>query len=116
MTIGECVRTARIQAGLSQRELERATGVTQPALSYIENNHNTPTTPILRLIAKACNTVFIVGAEEDSHAIGTESTVSNIQTGGLKLRTSFGEFTLNADAIESVSIENGIVCVDIKRE
>lgn len=114
MTIGECVRKARTLAGLSQKGLARATGVTQASLSFIENNHNTPTLSVLRMISKACNVVFTIGTNPDNHTVYVNNVVSDIQKGGLKIRTDIGEYTLHACAIENISVENGTICLSIK--
>ncbi len=52
-TIGSLIKDARDKAGISQRELARLSGVSQPNLSRIEADSQEPSISTLREIAKA---------------------------------------------------------------
>lgn len=49
------LRTERKQASLSQSELARRVGISQPALSQIESGNNDPTLSTVRRIALEIN-------------------------------------------------------------
>lgn len=51
MTIGEEIKRLRKEKGLKMRELERATGVSQPYLSQIESTARNPSPEVLAKIA-----------------------------------------------------------------
>lgn len=52
-TVGQLVKDAREQAGISQRELARLSGIAQPNLSRIEADQQDPTIATIQKIAKA---------------------------------------------------------------
>jgi ribosome-binding protein aMBF1 (putative translation factor) len=63
--LGDMVRKVRLDAGLSQEELARRAGMTQPALSRLECGGGIPTISVLDRIADALHatlTVSITGA------------------------------------------------------
>lgn len=52
--IGKRILNARIKAGLSQAELSKAAGLSQPNISLYEHGKQKPTIKALYSIAKAC--------------------------------------------------------------
>jgi len=51
--LGRRVRELRVQQGLSQTELARRAGMTQPALARFEAGGTVPTLPVLERLARA---------------------------------------------------------------
>ena len=51
--IGQAIKTARIDAGMTQHELARASKITQSALSNLENGQGNPTVGLLEDVANA---------------------------------------------------------------
>ena len=51
--IGQAIKTARIDTGMTQHELARAAKITQSALSNLENGHGNPTVGLLEDVANA---------------------------------------------------------------
>jgi DNA-binding XRE family transcriptional regulator len=58
--IGQAVRERRLALGLSQTELARRAGMTQPALSRLEAGGVVPTIPLLERISTALDADLIV--------------------------------------------------------
>jgi ribosome-binding protein aMBF1 (putative translation factor) len=58
--IGQAVRERRLALGLSQTELARRAGMTQPALSRLEAGGVVPTIPLLERISVALDADLIV--------------------------------------------------------
>jgi HTH-type transcriptional regulator / antitoxin HipB len=58
--IGQAVRERRLALGLSQTELARRAGMTQPALSRLEAGGVVPTIPLLERISAALDADLIV--------------------------------------------------------
>jgi ribosome-binding protein aMBF1 (putative translation factor) len=58
--IGAMVRELRLGAGLSQEELARRAGMTQPALSRLERGGGIPTIAVLDRIAAALHATLTV--------------------------------------------------------
>src|SRR5260370_16249723 len=58
--IGQAVRERRLALGLSQAELARRAGMTQPALSRLEAGGVVPTIPLLERISAALDADLIV--------------------------------------------------------
>ena len=55
MPLGEKVRLARQQSGMTTQALAEKTGISQPYISEIENGHKTPSTRTLIRLADALN-------------------------------------------------------------
>jgi transcriptional regulator with XRE-family HTH domain len=51
---GDLIREARLRAGLTQRELARRSGTTQPAVARWENGAVLPSFERLRQVLRAC--------------------------------------------------------------
>jgi ribosome-binding protein aMBF1 (putative translation factor) len=58
--IGRAVRERRLELGLSQTELAKRSGMTQPALSRLEAGGVIPTIPLLERITTALDADLIV--------------------------------------------------------
>jgi transcriptional regulator with XRE-family HTH domain len=54
MRAGTVLREARQRAGFTQRELARAAGMPQPAVSRIERDHVSPRLDTLDVLLRAC--------------------------------------------------------------
>jgi transcriptional regulator with XRE-family HTH domain len=68
MTLGERVRKRREKLGLSQRELARVSGISQPTISNIERGaQEEVTTAVLRPLARAlnCSADYLIGMYEE---------------------------------------------------
>lgn len=50
------IKEARQKAGLTQQQLANCVGVSRHYISYIENNHKTPSFDLLERIAKELHT------------------------------------------------------------
>ncbi len=61
--VGSSVRTARRRAGVSQVELARRTGTSQPAIARLERGMVSPTVITLDRIARALGTELIIDFE-----------------------------------------------------
>jgi transcriptional regulator with XRE-family HTH domain len=75
--LGEAVRRAREQRGMSRRELAETTGLSYPYISQIETGYRMPSTPALRSLADALglrpDTLFAAippGAGRDAELAG----------------------------------------------
>lgn len=51
--LGDRLRTARLQAGLSQTKLAERSGIQKPTLSRYENGHVLPSIPSLQRLARS---------------------------------------------------------------
>lgn len=58
--LGKAVRERRLALGLSQVELARRAGMTQPALSRLEAGGSTPTIGLLERLAQALDADLVV--------------------------------------------------------
>jgi transcriptional regulator with XRE-family HTH domain len=55
LMLGQMVHDRRVELGLTQAELAKSAGMTQPQLSRLESGGATPTVPLLARIASALN-------------------------------------------------------------
>ena len=79
VAINELLKRARLAAGMSQRDLARATGVSQPYLSTLERGQLVPTLPTLNRIAVATGhrlTITLSSAEPAASEPTTAETPS----------------------------------------
>ena len=53
--LAENLKNAREKLGLSQEDVAKAVGITQPAYSYIENGFKNPSVPTLIRLSKLLN-------------------------------------------------------------
>ena len=61
IAIGKAVRDRRLALGLSQTELAKRAGMTQPALSRLEAGAAVPTIPVLDRLAHALDAELVIG-------------------------------------------------------
>lgn len=61
IAIGKAVRERRLALGLSQAELAKRAGMTQPALSRLEAGATVPTIPVLQRLAGAMDAELVIG-------------------------------------------------------
>lgn len=66
--LGQAVHDRRTQLGLSQAELARRAGMTQPQISNIEGGDSVPTLPLLTRLAKALDAALTIDLDGDSSA------------------------------------------------
>lgn len=64
--IGEAIRERRLALGLSQTEVAKRAGMTQPALSRLESGGTVPTIPVLDRIAAALEAELVVALAPDA--------------------------------------------------
>lgn len=62
------LKDARKASGMSQAEVAKAVGISQPAYCYIENGDKTPSLPVAKQLAKTlCVSLdWLVGTEIES--------------------------------------------------
>lgn len=70
--VGSAVRAARRQAGMSQVELARRAGTSQPSIARLERGLVSPTVISLDRIARALGTELVIDFEPPRAATGTE--------------------------------------------
>ena len=65
--LAERIKKARESLGLSQSEVAKELGITQPAYSYIENGDKNPSLPVAKKLAIVLNTSldYLTGIIED---------------------------------------------------
>lgn len=61
--VGTAVKVARRRAGLSQAELARRTGTSQPAVARLERGQVSPTVVVLDRIARAVGAELVIDFE-----------------------------------------------------
>ncbi|MFI6623777.1 helix-turn-helix domain-containing protein [Streptomyces sp. NPDC050528] len=66
--LGQAVHDRRIELGLSQTELARGAGMTQPQISNIEGGDSVPTLPLLTRLAKALDASLTIDLDGDTSA------------------------------------------------
>jgi transcriptional regulator with XRE-family HTH domain len=66
-SLGKRIKIARIERGISQRELARQTGLRQSHLSLIENDKHDPSATAVRTIARVLrvNANYLLGLSGD---------------------------------------------------
>lgn len=68
LALGQAVYDRRVALGLSQAELARRAGMTQPQISNIEGGDSVPTLPLLTRLAKALDAALNIQLDEDDSA------------------------------------------------
>lgn len=65
--LGERLKAAREAAGMSQADVAKAIGVSQPAYCYMENGDKVPSLPVAKQLAKTLKTSldYLVGVNND---------------------------------------------------
>ncbi|MGI5198028.1 helix-turn-helix domain-containing protein [Streptomyces sp. CA-288835] len=66
--LGQAVHDRRTELGLSQTELARRAGMTQPQISNIEGGDSVPTLPLLTRLAKALDAAMTIDLDGDTSA------------------------------------------------
>ncbi|MFD9332407.1 helix-turn-helix domain-containing protein [Streptomyces sp. NPDC060065] len=66
--LGQAVYDRRTELGLSQTELARRAGMTQPQISNIEGGDSVPTLPLLTRLAKALDASLTIDLDDDASA------------------------------------------------
>ncbi|HEY0696553.1 MAG TPA: helix-turn-helix transcriptional regulator [Micromonospora sp.] len=66
--LGQAVYDRRTELGLSQAELARRAGMTQPQISNIEGGDSVPTLPLLTRLAKALDASLTIDLDGDTSA------------------------------------------------
>ncbi|WP_380280928.1 helix-turn-helix domain-containing protein [Kitasatospora purpeofusca] len=64
--LGQAVYDRRTALGLSQTELARRAGMTQPQISTIEGGDSLPTLPLLRRLARALDAALTIDLDGDA--------------------------------------------------
>ncbi|MGW4892718.1 helix-turn-helix domain-containing protein [Kitasatospora sp. NPDC004240] len=64
--LGQAVYDRRTELGLSQAELARRAGMTQPQISTIEGGDSVPTLPLLTRLAKALDAALTIDLDGDA--------------------------------------------------
>ncbi|MFC5662281.1 helix-turn-helix domain-containing protein [Kitasatospora misakiensis] len=64
--LGQAVYDRRTELGLSQAELARRAGMTQPQISTIEGGDSLPTLPLLRRLARALDAALTIDLDGDA--------------------------------------------------
>ena len=96
MTIGDRVKRARKHAGLNQRDLAKAIGITQPSLSELERGESRSSAYLIQ-IASVC------GVDANWLATGKGEMLNRIRTDEIELHETEvvdGDEPLRADEIE----------------
>lgn len=68
MELGDRIASRRQELGMSQRQLSKACGVSQPTISAIESSTKSPSTVTVSLIAKALNMTLAELLDEEKEA------------------------------------------------
>lgn len=67
--LGQAVHDRRTELGISQAELARRAGMTQPQVSKLELGGTVPTLPLLVRLAKALDTSLNIALDGDSSSV-----------------------------------------------
>jgi ribosome-binding protein aMBF1 (putative translation factor) len=67
--LGQAVHDRRVELGISQTELARRAGMTQPQVSKLELGGTVPTLPLLARLAKALDTSLNIALDGDSSSV-----------------------------------------------
>lgn len=76
MDAATLIREARSSAGISQRELARLAGTSQPAVARYESGAAIPTLATLDRLLEACGRRVVLSAEPVGYSVGRESATS----------------------------------------
>ncbi|WP_327043611.1 helix-turn-helix domain-containing protein [Microbispora sp. NBC_01189] len=68
LALGQAVYNRRTALGLSQAELARHAGMTQPQISNIEGGDSVPTLPLLTRLASALDAALTIRLDDDGSA------------------------------------------------
>ncbi|MGW4647165.1 helix-turn-helix domain-containing protein [Kitasatospora sp. NPDC004289] len=66
--LGQAVYDRRTELGLSQAEVARRAGMTQPQISNVEGGDSVPTLPVLTRLAKALEASLTIALDGDASA------------------------------------------------
>lgn len=120
MTLGDKVKHARMQFGVSQKRLAGMTGLTQPAISYIERGVNIPTVQTLQLIATALGIELSILVANDIELQSAQSELLEvaltklISQRGLIVRTPTGKLRLQPHSNVTVKMSKTIPVIELK--
>lgn len=67
--LGQAVHDRRAELGISQTELARRAGMTQPQVSKLELGGTVPTLPLLARLAKALDTSLNIALDGDNSSV-----------------------------------------------
>jgi ribosome-binding protein aMBF1 (putative translation factor) len=67
--LGQAVHDRRLELGISQTELARRAGMTQPQVSKLELGGTVPTLPLLARLAKALDTSLNIAMDGDTSTV-----------------------------------------------
>src|SRR5689334_15048409 len=66
MDLGDKLRKVRVARGLSQAEVAKASGISQPALSRIELGGGVPTLEMLERLGRAMGVRFVISVGDET--------------------------------------------------
>ena len=69
MDAAALLRTARVQAGLTQRDLAQAAGTSQSAVAAIESGRKQPTVATLDRLLRAAGTELVVASDQQAQLL-----------------------------------------------
>ena len=97
--IGQRILNARIKAGLSQGDLSKLAGLSQPNISLYEHGKQKPTTTALYSIAKACDVScdYLLGLS-DGMGISIDKNVNTDERFVLNRLLEKGELQFKEDS------------------
>ena len=84
MSVGECIKTLRVSAGLKQHELAERADISPSMLSLVESGKRDPTIPMLRAVARAlkvpANVLFAAALDSGSEPSSPEAAQARALT------------------------------------